>query len=109
MNEPMLFLLGAVALSALGGLIVWILSRPRRERFGSTIDTFSKDLSALAPPGASRKGSSAKPQTRGARPAATGGRPGPRPTVAQRPPQTVPGNGGRPAPRSRPGPRQPRS
>ena len=51
MNEPVLFLLGAVALSALGGLIVWVLSRPRREKFGNTIDTFSRDLSALAPPG----------------------------------------------------------
>lgn len=51
MNEPVLFLLGAVALSALGGLIVWVLSRPRREKFGNTIDTFNRDLSALAPPG----------------------------------------------------------
>lgn len=51
MTTPILFLLGAVALSALGGLIVWIASRPRPERFGSTIETFSRDLDALAPPG----------------------------------------------------------
>jgi len=50
-NTPILFLLGAVALSALGGLVVWIASRPRPERFGSTIDSFNRDLDALAPPG----------------------------------------------------------
>lgn len=51
MTTPVLFLLGAVALSALGGLVVWVLSRPRPERFGSSIDTFHRDLDALAPPG----------------------------------------------------------
>ncbi len=51
MTTPVLFLLGAVALSALGGLVVWVLSRPRPERFGSSIETFHRDLDALAPPG----------------------------------------------------------
>ncbi len=49
MNTPILFLLGALALSMLGGMVVWLSSRPRKERFGSTIETFSRDLDALAP------------------------------------------------------------
>ena|GEM_PF-2644245 len=56
MNTPILFLLGAVALSGLGGIIVWIASRPRPERFGSSIDTFNRDLDALAPPGSKSHG-----------------------------------------------------
>lgn len=56
MSIPVLFLLGAVALSALGGMGVWIASRPRPEKFGSSIETFNRDLDALAPPG-SRKNS----------------------------------------------------
>ena len=93
MNSPILFLLGAVALSALGGLVVWIASRPRPERFGSTIDTFNRDLDALAPPG-SRPASPARPMVRSGQQehrvseeAQTGSsstperpRPGPRPT-----------------------------
>lgn len=55
MTTPILFLLGALALSALGGVIVWIGSRPRPERFGSTIDTFNRDLDALAPPGSPKR------------------------------------------------------
>ena len=55
MSEAVLFLLGAVALSALGGLIVWVLSRPRQEKFGNTIDSFSKDLNALAPSGSAKR------------------------------------------------------
>ena len=51
MSEAVLFLLGAVALSALGGLVVWVLNRPRREKFGTTIDVFNRGLNALAPPG----------------------------------------------------------
>jgi len=92
-STPILFLLGAVALSALGGLVVWIASRPRPERFGSTIDTFTRDLDALAPPG-SRQSSQARPMVRtgqsehrvpvegqtGASSTPAPARPGPRPT-----------------------------
>jgi hypothetical protein len=92
-STPILFLLGAVALSALGGLVVWIASRPRPERFGSTIDTFTRDLDALAPPG-SRQSNQARPMVRtgrsehrepgegqtGVSSAPAPARPGPRPT-----------------------------
>lgn len=50
MTAPVLFLVGAVTLSTLGGLLVWMLSRPRKERFGESIHTFRKDLHAIAPP-----------------------------------------------------------
>ncbi|MDW3176208.1 MAG: hypothetical protein R8J94_02360 [Acidimicrobiia bacterium] len=94
MTTPILFLLGAVALSALGGLIVWIASRPRPERFGSTIDSFNRDLDALAPPGTQKQRSadharSAPARRQHAAPGPTNGRqnptgdrprPGPRPT-----------------------------
>lgn len=69
MNTPILFLLAAVALSALGGMVVWIASRPRPEKFGSSIDTFNRDLNALAPPGSQKKQS--RRPARPARPAAT--------------------------------------
>jgi hypothetical protein len=92
-STPILFLLGAVALSALGGLVVWIASRPRPERFGSTIDTFTRDLDALAPPG-SRQTSQTRGMVRtgqsehgvpgeaqaGASSTPAPSRPGPRPT-----------------------------
>lgn len=55
MNTPVLFLLGAVALSALGAMIVWAASRPRKERFGSSVQSFSQNLDALAPPGQQRR------------------------------------------------------
>lgn len=64
MTAPVLFLIGAVTLSTLGGLLVWMLSRPKKERFGESIHTFRKDLHAIAPP--------PPPQPRT--------RPGPRPT-----------------------------
>ncbi len=90
----MLFLVGALSLAALGALAVWIASRPRRERFGSTIDTFSRDLDALAPPGQNRqpppagrqpshRGASsptAHRRTAAAAPAQARPKPGPRPT-----------------------------
>lgn len=50
MTAPVLFLVGAVTLATLGGLLVWMLSRPRKERFGESIHTFRKDLHAIAPP-----------------------------------------------------------
>lgn len=130
MNTPVLFLFGAVALSALGGLVVWIASRPRPERFGSTIDTFSRDLSALAPPvkkgqrsGSRRTGAAGaarrveRPQARRRapgpkqRPASTSAqRPGPQParkpnprSSAQHTQPARPAPGPRPQPR--PGPR----
>ncbi len=89
MTTPILFLLGAVALSALGGVVVWIASRPRQERFGSTIDTFNRDLDALAPPGAQPKktrqvdharSAPARRQHAGSGPVEDRPRPGPRPT-----------------------------
>ena len=49
MTIPVLFLIGAVGLSVVLGLVVWLFSRPRKPKFGSTVDTFSSDLSALAP------------------------------------------------------------
>lgn len=88
MSNPVLFLLGAVALSSLGAMVVWLLSRPRKERFGSSIDSFNRDLSALAPPG-SRPNPPASPRT-----------PGPRPAEAQArdgaPPRRTPGPSPRP-------------
>ena len=66
MTAPVLFLVGAVALSLLGALVVWLLSRPKKERFGESIHAFRKDLRAIAPP---------KPP-----PAERRDRPGPRPT-----------------------------
>ena len=59
MTIPILFLLGAVGLSIFLGVVVWLFSRPRKPKFGSTVETFSSDLSALAPlrrPGDSRNG-----------------------------------------------------
>lgn len=97
MNDPVLFLLGAVALSALGGLIVWILSRPKREKFGSTIDTFTRDLDALAPPGQrSRRQPPRSPRQRQAN--------GPRPTKVASSPR--PGAATRPRPGPRPQPKK---
>ena len=67
MTAPVLFLLGALTLSMLGGLLVWMLSRPRKERFGESIHTFRRDLHAIAPP------PPPKPQTKpGPRPSQTG-------------------------------------
>lgn len=50
-NAPVLFLVGALTLAALATLVVWIASRPRKVRFGQSIETFNRDLNALAPPG----------------------------------------------------------
>lgn len=69
MTAPVLFLLGAVTLSLLGALVVWMLSRPKKERFGESIHSFRKDLHAIAPPRAPAPRS--KP---GPRPSATGKR-----------------------------------
>jgi hypothetical protein len=88
-TTPILFLLGAVALSALGGVVVWIASRPRPERFGSAIDTFNRDLDALAPPGAQKqktrqvdhdRSAPARRQHFAPGPVEDRPRPGPRPT-----------------------------
>ena len=49
MTIPVLFLVGALGLSFVLGLIVWLVSRPRKQKFGSTIDSFHNDLSAMAP------------------------------------------------------------
>lgn len=70
MSPPVLFLLGAVALSMLGAMFVWLSSRPRKQRFGHSIHSFSRDLHALAP--------HRKEEPRG--------RPGPRPRLHDRPP-----------------------
>ncbi|NNC80231.1 MAG: hypothetical protein HKN94_08780 [Acidimicrobiales bacterium] len=70
MSPPVLFLLGAVSLSMLGGMIVWLSSRPRKQRFGHSIHSFNRDLNALAPP----------------RKEAPRGKPGPRPRLHDRPP-----------------------
>ncbi len=89
MSSPVLFLLGAVALSSLGAMVVWLLSRPRKERFGSSIDSFNRDLSALAPPGS-------RPTTP---PAASPRTPGPRPDARARngaPARRAPGPSPRP-------------
>jgi hypothetical protein len=68
-TAPVLFLLGAVTLSILGAMVVWLLSRPRKERFGESIHSFRQDLSALAPP------PPAPPRSRpGPRPSETGKR-----------------------------------
>ena len=67
MTAPVLFLLGALTLSMLGGLLVWMLSRPRKERFGESIHSFRRDLHAIAPP------RPPKPQAKpGPRPSQTG-------------------------------------
>lgn len=50
MTAPVLFLLGAIALALLGATIVWLLSLPRKARFGESIHLFRRDLDALAPP-----------------------------------------------------------
>lgn len=102
MNTPILFLLGAVALSALGGLVVWIASRPRPEKFGSSIDTFNRDLNALAPPGSrpQRSRRATRPASHQAGARNSGGRPGSRPSQQQ--PATAQA---RPKPGPRPGPR----
>lgn len=102
MTTPILFLLGAVALSALGGLVVWIGSRPRPERFGSTIDTFSRDLDALAPPGRERNSQPASrmnPSDRTRRPASA------RPAASSQARTPQPVRSGQPGARPRPGPR----
>ena len=49
MTIPVLFLLGAFGLSVLLAAIVWLFSRPRKQKFGSSIATFNNDLAALAP------------------------------------------------------------
>ncbi len=49
MTIPMLFLLGAFGLSVVLAIIVWLVSRPRKQKFGSSIDSFNNDLAALAP------------------------------------------------------------
>ena len=49
MTIPVLFLVGAVGLSVVLSVVVWLFSRPRKPKFGSTVETFSSDLSALAP------------------------------------------------------------
>ncbi len=67
-GSPVLFLLGAVALSSIGAMVVWLLSRPRKERFGSSIDSFNRDLSALAPPGSRPAAPPTNPRTPGPRP-----------------------------------------
>jgi len=107
-TTPVLFLLGAVALSALGGMGVWIASRPRPEKFGSSIETFSRDLDALAPPGTrpspTRPSSSKRPQfpaRKSAPPAARGVPQAGNPSSAEKPqPKNV-----APGPRPKPGPR----
>lgn len=88
MNTPVLFLVGALALAGLMAMLVWLASRPKRERFGQSIDTFNRDLSALAPPdrrpsprsGAHRPGS---PPAMGQAARSAAGRPGPRPQLKQ--------------------------
>jgi len=92
MNTPVLFLLGAVALSALGGMAVWIASRPRPEKFGSSIDTFTRDLDALAPPGSVKPGQKRTHPVAGAKP----GKPASRPSTSQPSPASA---------RPKPGPR----
>lgn len=72
MTTPVLFLLGAVGLSVVLGLVVWLFSRPRKQKFGSSIDAFNNDLSALAPQKNPNYRSAA--QTQGVRT-----KPGPRP------------------------------
>lgn len=89
MTIPVLFLLGAFGLSFVLGVIVWLFSRPRKQKFGSSIDTFKGDLSALAPPvrrGQSRRhggvhGSHARHANPRSQPHGAGSRPkpGPRP------------------------------
>lgn len=49
MTTPVLFLVGAIGLSVVLGVGVWLFSRPRKQKFGSSIDAFHNDLSALAP------------------------------------------------------------
>ena len=88
MNTPVLFLLGALALSALGAMIVWAASRPRKERFGSSVQSFSQNLDALAPPGQKRQRPQQlhRPANR-ATPQAQG-RPGPQNELPQNLPQS---------------------
>ncbi len=93
MTVAVQFLIGAAALAALGALGVWIASRPRRERFGSTINSFSNDLNALAPPGQRRpqRDMRRRPVSTGARrPAAPEASPGPRPKPGPRQRQQPP-------------------
>lgn len=85
MSDPVLFLLGAVALSVLGAMTVWLLNRPRKVRFGSSIDSFNRDLNALAPPG-----------SRPATPPPGSRAPGPRRPEASAPPRRAPGPNPRP-------------
>ena len=88
MNTAVLFLLGAVALSALGAMIVWAASRPRKERFGSSVQSFSQNLDALAPPGQKRR-----PTQQLHRPAQTANR--------RAPGHAAPGGSPRPGPNPR--------
>lgn len=76
MTIPVLFLVGALGLSFVLGVIVWLVSRPRKQKFGSTIDSFNNDLSAMAPSRshARRTASATHRQAAKARP-----KPGPRP------------------------------
>ncbi len=96
MNTPILFLLGAVALSALGGIVVWVASRPRPEKFGSSIETFNRDLDALAPPGSKPQRTRRPMRPTGTQAGAgskTGHRPGPtqpQPATAQARPKPGP-------------------
>lgn len=99
MNTPILFLLGAVALSALGGLVVWIASRPRPEKFGSAMDTFNRDLDALAPPNGNRSGRTHQAHTVRSQPRRVAGHaPASKPTS----PQDAATSGARPKPGPRP-------
>lgn len=85
MNTPVLFLVGALALAGLLAMLVWLASRPKRQRFGHSIDSFSRDLSALAPPNRrpSPRNGSHRPGTppMGADQARSDTRPGPRPQL----------------------------
>ena len=81
MTIPVLFLIGAVGLSAILGIVVWLVSRPRKPKFGSTVETFSNDLSALAPSrraGGGRNGTHPDYVAQG-QAATTRPKPGPRP------------------------------
>lgn len=48
MNTNVMFLVAAVVLSAVGALVVWLFSRPRRPK-GSSVEQFSRHLDALSP------------------------------------------------------------
>lgn len=81
MTIPMLFLLGAFGLSVVLAIIVWLVSRPRKQKFGSSIDSFNNDLAALAPKRDIRRNYSSNYSSNQSLSRATGVRPkpGPRP------------------------------